>query len=158
MSFEDQFLNFCLSCDGSLSSENEHSPYCSQSCRQADLEKSGSPNGIWSTSTLNTPTHSQPGSSFSSASSFPHSFPPTSTGFHLPPAIDFTAYRRHSSSSEPPSRAEPFSNRRLSIGSSAGASVSSPTANISAEAKAELRRYESLFVQTRQRGNRSSWS
>ncbi|KAL9049845.1 MAG: hypothetical protein Q9162_006990 [Coniocarpon cinnabarinum] len=166
MSFEDEFLNFCLSCDGSLSADNEHGPYCSHACRLADLEK-GSPTHGWLTSPT-TPLYEQPSSSFSSTSSLSWSFPPMGSGFHLPPAIDFKAYRRDSNS-ETTSRPDTAPASRTSavlspnvltttVSPTASAAPANPNAQISPEAKEELRRYEGLFDQTRHRSNRSSWA
>ena len=159
MSFEDSFLNFCLSCDGSLATDNDHSPYCSQACRLADIEKSGSTNTAW-LSTPTTPLYAQAPSSYSSSSSLSQSLPLTTAGFQLPPAIDFAAMRRNAPASEPPSRADrsPVRTSVSSVASSSSTYQPFTSAPVSAEAKAELRRYESLFDQTRRRGNRSSWT
>ena len=165
MSFEDSFLNFCLSCDDSLPNDNEHGPYCSQACRIADLEKSGSPNSFWPS----TPTvcmYTQSSSIHSSTSSLPRSFPSSVTGFKLPPAIDFSIYRRDSPTSDYQMKPDTLSRRTSPTSGYSGFAPSFPTqatmwsqsnpSYISPEAKEELRRYESLFDQTRRRGNRAS--
>jgi len=76
--------DFCLSCDKQI---NEGA-YCSQACRLADLEKAGTPEPA---SPINFPT-----SSTSSWASAPAS------GFNLPPAINFAAYKFPSRVDSPP--------------------------------------------------------
>jgi len=72
--------DFCLSCDRETSGE----AYCSQACRLADLETSSCGSEPAS------PTSARP----------PPSHPNSGSGFYLPPAFNFSAYR---SSSIPPS-------------------------------------------------------
>ena len=163
MSFEAEFLNFCLSCDGNLPTDNDNGPYCSQACRLADLEKGGASIAA-SVASPTTPIYEQSASSFSSSSSLSRSFPSAGSGFHLPPAIDFGSFRRDSGSCEPILRPDIAPSRSFSMSSSAPLpSPKSPTtygsvnhsATVTKEAKAELRRYESLFDQTRHRGSRA---
>lgn len=78
--------DFCLSCDRQIS----EGAYCSQACRLADLEKAGASSEPSSPSYLSSSATST--SSYSSNASS-HS----AAGFHLPPALNFAAFRPQSS-------------------------------------------------------------
>lgn len=85
--------DFCLSCDRQIS-QSEHGAYCSQSCRLADLERASSASGSPTTSGT-TWTQGQQSSS----------------GFYLPPALNFSSYSgRQSTSSSPTSRSPIMTN------------------------------------------------
>lgn len=76
--------DFCLSCDRQI----PEGAYCSQACRLADLERAGTPepsSPSSSSSSLNSPTWRATGTGS------------LNSGFYLPPALDFSAYRSHSS-------------------------------------------------------------
>jgi len=64
-------LDYCLACD----KQTQGDTYCSQSCRLADLEASSDWSGPTSP-TMNSPSEASKGS-----------------GFQLPPAINFSAYK-----------------------------------------------------------------
>lgn len=79
------FPDFCLSCDR----QTTGATYCSQACRLTDLERA-SP-GSEPISPLQR-IHLEPWSS--STSSYTSSASPSILGFHLPPPVDFSSYRR----------------------------------------------------------------
>jgi hypothetical protein len=73
--------DFCLSCDRQISD----GAYCSQACRLADLEKAGTAEQA-STARLSSSASSSSSSTSSNA------------GFHLPPAVNFAAFKAPSTS------------------------------------------------------------
>lgn len=73
----DCFGDFCLACD----KQTNGTPFCSQACRLAELDHS------LSSSEPASPIYTRWGSSQRSPG-------PITTGFQLPPAIDFSSYRR----------------------------------------------------------------
>jgi len=75
--------DFCLACDRQSST----GAYCSQACRLADIEKAGSEPV--------SPTSSAPPASWAS------SCLGTGSGFYLPPAVDFAAYKSSSMAASP---------------------------------------------------------
>jgi hypothetical protein len=82
--------DFCLSCDRQIS-QSDHGAYCSQSCRLSDLEKASA--------------SSAPSSYASSTSHGGHS-----SGFYLPPALNFSNISSQpSSSASTPSARSPTS-------------------------------------------------
>jgi hypothetical protein len=140
--------DFCLACD----KQTIEGVYCSQACRLADLETAG----------LQTSTISNPPSTSSSYSGH------ASHGFFLPPAFDFAAFRpsykssplpSHGSRPPPKSSASASSLVALSTGKDTqpARQLSTPTsfastpsyAQVSEEARQELRRYEMAFDRTR---------
>jgi ECL1/2/3 zinc binding proteins len=151
-SFMDWSPDYCLSCDKQTSGD----AYCSQACRLADLEASGS----------------APPSPMNTESS-PFGAP---TGFYLPPPIDWSAYRHNSSNrvqaSRPaaqhtpsnfysrysitspvkiqasPKRTLTPSTSRTSL-SSLGSSASAESVNMSEDIRSELRSYASSFDHVR---------
>ena len=130
---EECFLDYCcLNCDKQTSGE----AYCSQRCRLADLETSTSgsePSSPANSSTLSNAPHTS-----------------SNNGFYLPPAFDFSAYRRSpppsASSSRPSSwfsfQDEPASPRVLSPSSSHN---SLKTDALPTRAQTELRSYTNSF-------------
>lgn len=70
--------DFCLSCDKQIA----EGAYCSQACRLADLEKAGCP---------------EP-----SLTPYSSSGVHTASGFYLPPAVNFAAYRSVAKTSSAP--------------------------------------------------------
>ncbi|KAF1940868.1 hypothetical protein EJ02DRAFT_423579 [Clathrospora elynae] len=145
------FNDFCLSCDRQIA---ENGVYCSQSCRLADLEKAGS-TGAQAPSQLSS-------SASSSASS--------NSGFHLPPAVNFSAYKGASSSHMAPSSpyhyyptangsyfAPPTATRQSpqrsltpsSSRSSLASTASQTQSGISQQAATQLTSYMRSFDQTR---------
>lgn len=151
--------DFCLSCDRQIA---EGGAYCSQACRLADLEKSGS---------AEPQTPSQLSSSASSTSS-------STNGFYLPPAVNFSAYKSPSrgfdmgpstpygyyypannasyfapsTTTAAPAPAQP--SQRILTPSSSRSSLAStmaqPTAGISAQAASQLNNYMRSFDQVRE--------
>ncbi|KAF2142515.1 uncharacterized protein K452DRAFT_286932 [Aplosporella prunicola CBS 121167] len=131
--------DFCLSCDKQIA----EGAYCSQACRLADLDKASS-------------------ECFSSsmASSYASS---NNSGFYLPPAVNFSAYKTKTDS--PPTSPAAYSPRQqqsyfssndaskrtLSPSSSRSSlsSVTTPTQGLSAEAATQLRGYTQSFDQVR---------
>lgn len=81
--------DFCLSCDRQIS----EGAYCSQACRLSDLEKGASEPA---TPGLNFST------SASSTASYASSHLGTGSGFYLPPAINFGAYKAPAKLDSPP--------------------------------------------------------
>jgi ECL1/2/3 zinc binding proteins len=149
----DCFGDFCLACD----KQTNGTPFCSQACRLAELDHS------LSTSEPASPIYTREQSSQTS------SVGPVTTGFHLPPAIDFLSYRRErtlqtsmaqgkpsaaaSSSAHGHSTTTPRSSNLTP--SSSQTSLSSLRTNqsspggISEQAWTELRNYASGFDQVR---------
>ena len=141
---DDCFLNYCLSCDRQTSGE----AYCTQACRLADIEASSSG------SEPSSPTNTK-----AATTAAPASRSPASNGFYLPPAIDFSAYRR----SPPPSAASSRPTSWLSMSSSlldeapGSPRILSPSTSrnslkadaISSQARTELRSYTNSFDQVR---------
>lgn len=110
--------DFCLACDRQSSS----GAYCSQACRLADIEKAGSEPV--------SPTSSAPPASWASSGLG------TGSGFYLPPAVNFAAYKPssmgHSSTtfrSPATSTAQPcyFSNPNPKSQSTSPSSLTSPS-------------------------------
>ncbi|CCX34967.1 hypothetical protein FPQ18DRAFT_83878 [Pyronema domesticum] len=136
--------DFCLSCDRQISS-TDSGAYCSQSCRLADLEKASA--------TIT------PSSYSSTTSSSSH----TSSGFYLPPALNFTNTSRYPASpATSPTTRSPISMPSYSTPSSyeRGSLYSSPSrsslsslnsygqiepAALSDKVKNELREYAGSF-------------
>ncbi|KAF2840607.1 hypothetical protein M501DRAFT_931051 [Patellaria atrata CBS 101060] len=151
--------DFCLYCDKQIA----EGAYCSQACRLTDLEKAGTSEPA---SPYNFPSTSAPSSWTSTGN---HS------GFYLPPAVNFAAYKmpsRHdspptsptssTSSSRNPYFSQPASSsttqnqqsKRGLTPSSSRSSLSSMSSNttvhgLSAKAINELRGYASSFDQVR---------
>jgi len=147
------FNDFCLSCDRQIA---ENGVYCSQSCRLADLEKAGR---------IQAQTSSQLSTSASSSAS-------STNGFHLPPAVNFSAYKSptskgfdmgpsspyyyHSTANgtyfAPPTAARPAMQRSLtpsSSRSSLASTASQSQSGISPQAATQLNSYMRSFDQTR---------
>jgi ECL1/2/3 zinc binding proteins len=74
----DCFGDFCLACD----KQTNGTPFCSQACRLAELDHS-----LSSSSEPASPIYTRQTTSQRSPG-------PVTTGFYLPPAIDFSSYRR----------------------------------------------------------------
>ncbi|EMD62721.1 hypothetical protein COCC4DRAFT_27036 [Bipolaris maydis ATCC 48331] len=147
------FNDFCLSCDRQIA---ENGVYCSQSCRLADLERAGT--------TAQAP--SQLSSSASSSSS-------SNSGFYLAPAINFSAYKAASTTSQavpsspyhyyptangsyfaPPTATRQSPQRSLTPSSSRSSLASSSSSSrtqsgISQQAATQLSSYVRSFDQTR---------
>lgn len=141
MSYESDFLDFCLSCDR----HTVDGPYCSHACRMADIEKSGS----------SSPYSTSPTDSFFAYSSASSSY---SSGFHLPPAFNFSNATKKDSRPQSSSRSRDVVSRSSSVSSTSSSSASSHTGSascMSESARQELRHYESLFDQTRYRPSSS---
>ncbi|KAI9893202.1 MAG: hypothetical protein M1814_000329 [Vezdaea aestivalis] len=146
--------DFCLSCDRQIPG----GVYCSQSCRLADLERAS--------------TGSEPASPLqftSTTSSF--SSPPRSKGLHLPPRLNFDAYRSKSSAQASPSTTSPTTNQpskstvlqsfssTTSLSSMGSSSTQAQEVGyLSEQAKAELRDYSSSFDRVRDWKRRITWS
>ena len=142
---EECFLNYCLRCDGQTSGE----AYCSQICRLADLETSvagsepSSPTDTKQCPMLSPPTARSP----------------TTGGFYLPPAFDFSVYRRSPPPSTTSSRPTSWFSTTSSLFEDMPSSprVLSPSTSrnslkadaISKQAKTELRSYTNSFDQVR---------
>lgn len=129
-------LDYCLTCDRQTSGE----AYCSQNCRLADLDTS----------------------TFGSEPSSPTTTQTSRSGFVLPPAFDFSAYRRGTpplvssrpsssgSTSTPPLAPQGHSPRRTVTMTARSSLSSSPSGEtISSQAKTELRGYTNSFDQVR---------
>ncbi len=86
----DCFGDFCLACD----KQTNGTPFCSQACRLAELDHS------LSSSEPASPIYTRQGSSLRSPG-------PVTTGFQLPPAIDFSSYRRDRTPQPSTSQASP---------------------------------------------------
>ena len=142
---EECFLNYCLRCDAQTSGE----AYCSQLCRLADLESSVA--GSEASSPAN--------SNSSSTTTLPASRSPSNNGFYLPPAFDFSAYRRSPPPSATSSRPTSWFSTSSSLFDDISSSprVLSPSTSrnslkadaISIKAKSELRSYTNSFDQVR---------
>ena len=149
-------LDYCLACDKQTAGE----PYCSQSCRLADLETSPT----WSGST--SPATASPSSPESTRGS----------GFYLSPAINFAAYKSSAPASRPISQpTSPLSSyfpARTSGQATAGktltpstshtslsstSSKSSQVGPLSEQARQELRGYTDAFDTTRNWRRRLTW-
>ncbi|KAL6707202.1 hypothetical protein ACN47E_004749 [Coniothyrium glycines] len=153
---------FCLSCDRQLDLQDHkgvHGVYCSQSCRLADLEKSGS-TGAYTSSHLS--------SSASSTSS-------SNNGFYLPPAVNFSQYKGAASTVQAPTSpyhyyptqngayfAPPTATRQApqrsltpsSSRSSLASNASHSQPGISQQAATQLNSYMRSFDQTRDQKRR----
>ena len=142
--------DFCLGCDN----ETHDGPYCSQACRLADMRNSGR---LYQSSTASTATPSSP--------------------FSLPPAVDFSAYKKDKNESStqwtqiPSKRSSitsisssssdnaPSNRSSLSRASSFNSSKDSQSfygPQISKASRQELRRYENSFDTNRTRGYRQA--
>lgn len=150
----DCFGDFCLACDN----QTDGTPFCSQSCRLAELDHS------LSSSEPASPVHTR-------QAPLKRSPGPIVTGFQLPPAIDFASYRRRKTNQSPltqvkPSKSASLSTHEASMAltstrsssltpSSSQTSLSSLRTNhsspggISEQAWNELRNYASNFDQVR---------
>lgn len=139
----DCFPEYCLSCDRQCT----EGPYCSQACRTADFERSGSPRPSHTPySTLSTPTSAS--SSWSSA------------GFHLPPALDFHCYRPSQESAALPRRSSDLSSYRASKRSSVSSldhiytpsdSRVASTITLTESTRQQLQQYERSFDSSRRK-------
>ncbi|PGH17020.1 hypothetical protein AJ79_01404 [Helicocarpus griseus UAMH5409] len=131
-------LDFCLVCDR----QTLGGAYCSQACRLAEMDGSGS--------------DSEP-SSPTTATSFQNPWASqrvdTASGLQLGPAIDFTTYK--SSHQIPSNNSYPYSSRQgLSPSSSQTSlsslnSVSSSSSTLSGQARSELEDYSGSFDKVR---------
>jgi ECL1/2/3 zinc binding proteins len=149
----DCFGDFCLACDR----QTNGTPFCSQACRLAELDHS------LSSSVPTSPIYTPHGSSHPGHG-------PVRNGFQLPPAFDFSSYRRTRATQSPKvlpksSTAASQLTEQPSIGtaprspnltpSSSQTSLSSLRTNqssssgISEQAWVELRNYASGFDQVR---------
>jgi endogenous inhibitor of DNA gyrase (YacG/DUF329 family) len=150
----DCFGDFCLVCD----KQTNGTPFCSQACRLAELDQS------LSSSEPASPIYTRQGSTQRSPGQM-------TSGFHLPPAIDFSSYRRdrtvqtqktRANASNTPSRGSNGASTPLTLPrsshltpSSSQTSLSSLRTNnsspggISEQAWNELRSYASNFDQVR---------
>lgn len=150
----DCFGDFCLACD----KQTNGTPFCSQACRLAELDHS------LSSSEPSSPTYNRHATAQRSPG-------PVTSGFQLPPAIDFSSYKRdrtvqlqtrpaRSSLGAPPSMEQASMVTTLSRSSnltpsSSQTSLSSLHTNqsspggISEQAWNELRHYASNFDQVR---------
>ena len=159
----DWSLDYCLGCDSQTAGE----AYCSQACRLADLETSScasEPASPTSTHGIAWP---------------PASRSPVTTGFFIPPAFDFSAYRSKSSSVSATTRpgstgsfstlassaaSQPTSSSRVLTPSSSRSSLASVHSLstqgefISSQARSELRDYTNSFDQVRDRRRRMTTS
>ena len=150
----DCFGDFCLVCD----KQTNGSPFCSQACRLAELD--------------HTLSSSEPASHIHSRqTTSQRSSEPVTTGFQLPPAIDFSSYRRSRTISSPNTQSASSAAASQPVGqasttitlprssnltpSSSQSSLSSLRTNqpspggISEQAWNELRDYASNFDQVR---------
>ena len=143
-------LDYCLACDR----QTAGGAYCSQLCRLADLETSSCGSEPSSPIQIQAPTSAMP-----SARSL-------NNGFFLPPAVDFSAYRRPSPPTAARSRpssgyfssssnSRSSSSLRILTPSSSHTSLHSASGSlghddsISSQAKSELRDYTNSFDQVR---------
>jgi len=117
--------DFCLYCDR----QTTESIYCSQACRLADLEKAGSTEPVSPLSFASSPEAAQWVPWASGATS----------GFHLPPAVNFATYKAATRTSSPPAsprssstiNASYFQSTSSQASSSTWAQSSSPTHRLS---------------------------
>lgn len=148
----DCFQDFCLGCD----KESTSGPYCSQSCRLADLERAN---------------HSVPSSPTSPCA---RTSQPSSSGYVLAPAYDFTSKpisdgrstrnsyfmwtpaHQTAQASEALNRVLTPSSSRSSLSSTASASSMACHGGLSEQAKRELQEYFNSFDQTRAAKRRTS--
>ncbi|KAI4148149.1 MAG: hypothetical protein LQ340_005212 [Diploschistes diacapsis] len=140
---EDCFLDYCLRCDRQTSGE----AYCCQACRLADLEASS--NGSEPSSPVGNKTFAAPAPTARSPNNC----------FFLPPAFDFSPYRRSPPPSSTSSRPTSWFSRASTPPEDVPASprVLSPSTSrnslkaeaISSQAKTELRSYTNSFDQVR---------
>lgn len=152
--------DYCLACDR----QTNGGVYCSQACRLADVDRSCSGSEPVS------PAFSGPQTSLLS------SFIGYGTGFHLPPAIDFSIYKSSNTTSQNPRRTssvtttkqpEPSSQRsqrtltpsssRTSL-SSIQTSSSTQSASLSDQIRQELMTYTSSFDRIRDLKRRTTSS
>lgn len=142
--------DYCLACDR----QTNGGVYCSQACRTADVDRSSC-----SGSEPVSPAFSGP------QTSLPSSFVGYGSGFHLPPAIDFSIYKtsnsttatRRTSSTTPNRQADPSTQRpqRSLTSSSSRTSLSSlqtstsQTVSLSDQIRQELMTYAGSFDRVR---------
>ena len=113
--------DFCLACDRQTI---DGETYCSQACRLADLERASSLSPSTSAAFhASTRTRSTPQRTPTSSTS--------ASGFHLPPAVNFAAYKNNEQAGT--QRSHAVSQSRSSVGymESTGAAQASTTASFS---------------------------
>ncbi|KAF2461633.1 hypothetical protein BDY21DRAFT_360713 [Lineolata rhizophorae] len=156
MAFEMEWsYDFCLACDRQTT---EGAAYCSQACRLRDVEKGGPTEPTTPCSTSH-PSSSSTSTAWTTTQNAP-------SGFYLPPAVNFAAYKTTTSplysptdgthfSRSAPTYVQSGSEKRLSPSSSRSSlsSISSspatPTQGLSDQALLELRGYANSFDQVR---------
>ena len=147
----DCFHDFCLACD-----KESNGPYCSQSCRLADLERA-SPN-VMSPASTTSPTASHSRLSWSSTTST------SPSAYVLSPAYDFTDkagrpqtsyFMRHDTvDSTPVERSLTPSSSRTSLSSTTSTTSSTSATGLSEQSRQELSNYFSSFSRDKAAANR----